>query len=666
MSGDGATGADASGGALRHMEDQPGLLAQGLKDYAIIGLTTDGCVTSWDESAERILGYSEEEMLGQTVDRIFTPEDAQQGVPQRELETAAAEGRAEDERWHVRKDGSRFWASGLVTPLRDESGAHIGFMKVLRDTTGRKQAELALQDARAYAQAIVDTVRESLVLLDDQFYVTTANRPFYQTFGLTRRNTEGLCFFELDNKRWDIPGFRQLLEGVLRGDASLEDYEVTHDLPERGRRTMLVSARSLDRDDSDDRLVLLAIEDITREKQIESVTEAVLARLSVDELLKELLVRIQVALAVDTVAVLLAAPEGDELVLRAARGLEEEGEQDAHIPIGSGFAGRIAADRRPVMIPDIEQADIVSPLLRQKGVRSLMGVPLLVEGRLIGVLHVGTLRPRRFTRGDVRLLQVVADRAALALEHARLFDAEREARAQAQQALRAREEFAAGITHDLKSPVTTIRVLTQFMERQIQRGVPPSPEQLLQTLAKVEAGTDRLLKQIAGLLDLSRLQGGQELALNRRETDLVLLALRVAEEHAQRTNRHAIQVDAAEPELTGSWDPDRLERVLSNLVDNAVKYSPDGGTVVMKLHDDPDTEGWVRLSVRDEGIGIPAADLPHIFQRFYRGTNVAGRISGMGIGLAGSRQIVEQHGGSLTVESAEGAGTTVMVRLPRG
>src|SRR4051812_45776215 len=124
-------------------------------------------------------------------------------------------------------------------------------------------------------------------------------------------------------------------------------------------------------------------------------------------------------MAVDTVAILLL--EGDQLHARAAKGIEEEVEQGVRIPLGRGFAGRIAAERRAVVVPDVDHADILNPILREKGIRSLLGVPLLVEGNVTGVLHVGTLTPRDFTDNDRDLLQLAADRAATAIEHARLY-----------------------------------------------------------------------------------------------------------------------------------------------------------------------------------------------------------------------------------------------------
>jgi GAF domain-containing protein/anti-sigma regulatory factor (Ser/Thr protein kinase) len=162
---------------------------------------------------------------------------------------------------------------------------------------------------------------------------------------------------------------------------------------------------------------------------LQRVTDAALAYLPIEDLLSELLIRIREILRADTAAILLLNNEGDTLIARAAKGIEEEVEQGVRIPLGAGFAGRVAAERRPVAIFDLDQYEVVNPILREKGIRSLLGVPLLVEGRVLGVLHVGTLTHRRFDADDENLLQLAADRAALAIEHAQLYEHRRLAEA---------------------------------------------------------------------------------------------------------------------------------------------------------------------------------------------------------------------------------------------
>jgi serine phosphatase RsbU (regulator of sigma subunit) len=158
-----------------------------------------------------------------------------------------------------------------------------------------------------------------------------------------------------------------------------------------------------------------------RLEDLRRLTEAGLAYLDLDQLLAELLRRVSEILGADTAAILLVDDDGKTLSARAAKGLEEEVERGFRLPIGMGFAGRVAATRSPVAIPDLENStiEVVNPLMREKGVRSLLGVPLVVEARVIGVLHVGSLTLRDFTDEDARLLQLVGDRVALSIEHAR-------------------------------------------------------------------------------------------------------------------------------------------------------------------------------------------------------------------------------------------------------
>ena len=163
-----------------------------------------------------------------------------------------------------------------------------------------------------------------------------------------------------------------------------------------------------------------------RLKHFESLTDAALAHLDVEELLVELLDRVREILAADTAAVLLLEPGARHLVATAARGIEEEVTQGVRIPLGRGFAGKIAAEKRPVILDRVDHTNVMNPILRERGIHSLLGVPMLSGGNVVGVLHVGTLSPRKFTEADTELLQLVADRIALATQ-ARVSEVERAA-----------------------------------------------------------------------------------------------------------------------------------------------------------------------------------------------------------------------------------------------
>ena len=159
-------------------------------------------------------------------------------------------------------------------------------------------------------------------------------------------------------------------------------------------------------------------------RKLQAVTDVALAYLTVDDLMDELLIRVRDVVGVDTAAILLYDEPSNSLVARAAKGIEEEVEQGVRIPFGRGFAGRIAAEQRPVIIERVDHSNVMNPILREKGIVSLLGVPLIVQGRFIGVMHVGTLAPRDFTDSDVQLVQLVGDKVAMAV-YVGLYERER-------------------------------------------------------------------------------------------------------------------------------------------------------------------------------------------------------------------------------------------------
>jgi PAS domain S-box-containing protein len=232
---------------------------------------------------------------------------------------------------------------------------------------------------------------------------------------------------------------------------------------------------------------------------------------------------------------------------------------------------------------------------------------------------------------------------------------------------RQKDEFLAMVSHDLRSPVATIKGWAQLLIRRTRRLPEPERDSWRHDLATVETTAGRLASMIDELLDLTQLQLGRPLDLRRESVDLVALAKQTADEHQLRTETHVIEVQTVLDKLVGEWDRSRLERVLTNLLSNAVKYSPEGGRITVMVGREAGPSGdFGILSVRDTGAGIPADDIPRIFDRFYRARNVPGRVPGTGLGLAAVQQLVQQHGGSIAVESAVGVGSTFVVRLPLG
>jgi signal transduction histidine kinase len=284
------------------------------------------------------------------------------------------------------------------------------------------------------------------------------------------------------------------------------------------------------------------------------------------------------------------------------------------------------------------------PMWSELGAGGGIIAPMLVGERVLGALSLGA--GRDYCEADLAFAEELASRCAQALENARLYRL-------ARQAIELRDMFVATISHDLKNPLATIGGQAQLLRRLTQLDERDQRIQRLQTgIQRIQATVERMSRMVDGLLDITRL-----------EVDLVDIAKRVATEHQERAPRHHIQV-AGETSLIGSWDLARIERVLDNLIGNAVKYSPGGGVITIVCVRESDEAGaWAILSVRDQGVGIPASDIGRIFERFQRAGNVHG-ISGTGIGLATISEVVEQHGGTITVDSTEGRGSTFTIRLP--
>ena len=378
-----------------------------------------------------------------------------------------------------------------------------------------------------------------------------------------------------------------------------------------------------------------------RLERVQAVTDAALSHLDLEELLAVLLPRIRSILDADTCAVLLLDEKTNELVARAAVGIEEEVEQGVRIPVGRGFAGRIAAERRPVVIDDVDHADVLNPILREKGIRSMCGVPLLVRGETIGVLHVGALRHRRFTPDDIDLLELVADRVALSIERARLHE-------QTVLLDHLKTNFIAFASHELRTPATSVYgVLTTLADRdeQLPREL---RKQLLQT--GVEEG-DRLRRLLEQLVDLSGLDSH---AIELAPKSLVIRT--ALESIAERAVPDGTPVTFDVPhDLAAVVDPRMLDRVVSNLLTNAVRHGEPPYVVAARQ-----SEWQVRISVSDHGPGIPEELRPRLFEPFARGNDVRGS----GLGLAISRSYARAHGGDLVYDPRD-RGASFELVLPR-
>ncbi len=302
-------------------------------------------------------------------------------------------------------------------------------------------------------------------------------------------------------------------------------------------------------------------------------------------------------------------------------------------------------------------------LVEQLGLNSLACVPLRAHGRVIGLLGVWRDAGEALLPDDVVLLQEIGDRAALAIENARLFMAVGAHAVEVERAMLAQDDLLSLISHDLRNPMTTIKAAAQLVYRRVDAGN-ARREDILPVISMIDAAVAKVTREIDAILDLSLARAGRMLGLQVGQVDLVPLVEHVATMHGEGVPNEIV-VESEEPHLHGQWDSSRLERVFDNLIGNAVKYSPGGDPVTVRVTREMVGDApWATVMVQDRGIGIPASEIDRVFDRFYRGSQVVGRMPGTGLGLSGVKLIVEAHGGQVHVESAEGVGSTFTVRLP--
>ncbi|HEV7216423.1 MAG TPA: HAMP domain-containing sensor histidine kinase [Chloroflexota bacterium] len=295
------------------------------------------------------------------------------------------------------------------------------------------------------------------------------------------------------------------------------------------------------------------------------------------------------------------------------------------------------------------------------GSPTLIIAPIRLQTRTIGGLLLFRAGVDQPADAPMRLAAVnlLAACGAQAAGHSRLVETTRAA-------LQERDEFFLTAVHDLVGPLTNVRGFTQLLRREAEQNANLPTAQIQARLTQIERGATQLADQVEELRDLARMQMGQPLDLRRASTDLVALTQEVIAEQRGLADQE-IRLIVDQPRLVGNWDAHRLHRVLTNLLTNAIKYSPAGGDVQIRLTAIQDgEERWTVIEVRDQGLGIPAVDVPLLFRQGHRGQNVPETLPGTGLGLVSVRRIVEQHGGTVAVESHEGSGATFTIRLPDG
>lgn len=293
------------------------------------------------------------------------------------------------------------------------------------------------------------------------------------------------------------------------------------------------------------------------------------------------------------------------------------------------------------------------------GIESYVAVPIKRrDGSVFGTLCALDPLPADLGQADLETFVLLAELIAFEMEA----DEEHQLREFAEEE---RRVFVDTVAHDLKSPLQVIKSQAQLLRRRLRRNQPITDDVLETRLSQIEDSVVRSTDMINEMLDASRLRSGEPLELMLEETDLAPLVTDAVDAYRRMIDRHDLVVDLPDEPLIGMWDRPRIGRVLVNLLSNAVRYSPEGGQITVTARREDDGEdAWAVVAVRDDGMGIPLADQAHVFEAYRRGGNVEGNVRGTGIGLAGCKQITEQHGGTIELESVEGQGSTFTVRLP--
>ena len=299
--------------------------------------------------------------------------------------------------------------------------------------------------------------------------------------------------------------------------------------------------------------------------------------------------------------------------------------------------------------------DVYSEVVAGMQIGSAVFAPLHARGKMLGtVLCARRTDSAAYTTDDVIFIDEVAHRFAMMVDNARLYQ-------EARRAVASREEFLSVAAHELRTPLTSIKGYTQLLERRLSR-TPSAIDEARQTLSSLQPQILRFERIVDDLLDLTRIERGQ-FSIRREPCDLVAIAretfdtLRYSEEHNPEQPMQLIVPDR----LTGFWDPVRIAQVIGNLLSNSLRYSLGQGSVLMRVERQGDQ---AVISVQDQGIGLAPGELLRVFEPFFRSDVLAGQIAGSGLGLPITKRIVEQHKGTIDVESEVGAGSTFTVYLP--
>lgn len=400
---------------------------------------------------------------------------------------------------------------------------------------------------------------------------------------------------------------------------------------------------------------------------LERIGQSVAAVLDLDVLLNRIVEASVYIAQADEGFLLLLDEETHELYLRAAKNLGEDRVRLLRLKVTDTLLGQVVRTGQPLRLGGAEDTENKLKVVTGYLVRALLQVPLIAQDRVIGVLSVhNSTTDRAFSQNDLERLSALANYAVIALQNARLHEALKEhtakieaAYAELKEFSQLKIEFVQDVSHELRVPLTFIKGYVDLLREGAFGEVKPEQREPLDIIAK---RTDRIARLVSDMLTLQRLESeGLELV----QVDLAEIAHTAVEDARAAAQRAGLVIEEETleglPPIYGGAD--QLPRVFDNLLSNAIKFSPNGGRVNVRIHEEDEQ---VNVYVSDTGIGIPPDKLERLFDRFYRGGESKGkRIPGTGLGLSIVKAIVEAHGGQVAVQSQEGKGSTFSFSLPK-
>ena len=515
-------------------------------------------------------------------------------------------------------------------------------------------------ESREYAESIINTVREPLIILDQELRVVTASRSFYEFFRVKPEETMGQLIYDLGNKQWDIPKLRELLETILPKKTTFENYEVEHEFATIGKRFMLLNARQIRRAFGKERIILLAIEDITERKEIEAGLERTRKELAVIKKSADEAGEFAESL-INTVREPLIALDQDLRVVSVSRSFYEFFQVKPEETMGQLIydLGNNQWD-----IPKLRE--LLETILPRKTTFENYEVEheFATIGRRVMLLNARQIQ-RAFGKERIILLAIEDITEKMDLQRdltERTRDAEK-AQSEAEGANRAKSDFLANMSHELRTPLNSIIGFSEVLEDELLGALNASQREDVQYIIK--AGR-HLLSLINDILDLSKVESGKmELDVDRVSLKGVLEAMLVMQR--EKALRHKITLDLrmdANADIEIEADSRKLKQILFNLLSNAVKFTGAGGSVLLTARAVSGSQE-IEVAIEDTGIGIRPEDIPKLFKEFAQlGSVYDKQYEGTGLGLALTKKLVELHGGRIQASSEFGRGSRFAFILP--